>query len=212
MNNQTQRLVFIAGLIICFFLGAFLARPANSRAGALQLEVSPKSASITIDNKKAKSGENRVTEGKHEIKIKKSGFKSESKAVDIKIGDKIYEGFALSPQESKVANWYKEHPEDEKLAEGIQSHTYDFTSSEALKNNSFLQVLPLTIYGPSGPIKISSGLPLEGSTQPAVYVSASSPADRQSALGWMRNNGYNPANMDIFFYGTLSAYMNKEDL
>jgi len=189
-----------------FLVGYAAVRHAPPRNSVITVEVAPKSAKITIDGKKAGVGNNKVFAGKHTVKISKEGFSQQAQTITTQAEQTVYLGTALSSNSPKTQNWYKENPDDQKLSEGISSHQSDYDSQTAVQSNTLLQQLPISIGGAFGTTTIGSGIPVQGSNQPAIYISAPTATDRQSALAWMRNNGYNPATMDIVFNGSVTSF------
>ena len=202
MPNYLQKLLFIISLPIAFLIGYFVTLQSPPHNSAITIEAAPRSSTVKIDGKTVDTGTNKIVAGKHTIEVSHDGFDSQSQTVSTSVGQTAYAGFVLSPNSPDTKNWYQDITEDQKLSETISSHVSDYNSHQATQANSLLQELPVSFGdGHGGLVTIDSGVPVQGSSQPAVYVTAQTPADRQSALDWMRSNGYNPATMDIVFKG-----------
>ncbi|HEY5152562.1 MAG TPA: PEGA domain-containing protein [Candidatus Saccharimonadales bacterium] len=173
--------------------------PSNSY---LQIEVAPRSASIELDGRGIAAGKVAVPAANHTVTVSKKGFATKSQTVSAKSGQTVYVGIGLESNSSSTRNWYTEHPDDQHLAEGLGSHEADYLNQLANQNNSFLRQLP-TIYGDGngGIVTVAQGVPLSSGGLPGIYVTAATPALRQGVLTYMSSRGYNPATMDIFFYG-----------
>lgn len=193
--------------IFLFVVGYLITYNPPTPDSTIKIETAPEGTTVIIDNEKADTGENKVWAGKHTVTFKKDGFKEESRTLTTKSGESVYVGTALSSNSEKTKNWYTDNPNDQKLAEGISSHYFDYSTSAAHQENTLLQQLPLNLGGSGGNIRIDKGIPIGSSTQPAIYVTAATPADRRSILAWMENNGYTPATMDIVFYGMHTSFM-----
>lgn len=199
------RILLILAVPLFFWFGYASSRHVPPRNSTISIEAAPQQASITIDGKSVVNGNNKVTAGSHTISVQQAGFKQFSQTISTTPGQTAYIGAVLSSNSSATANWYTLHPDDAKQAEAISSHNFDYQSQQATKQNSLLQQLPITYDTGAGEVTINSGVPLPGSNQPAIYVDASTPIDRQSALGWLRQNGYDPATMDIVFNGIITG-------
>ena len=176
---------------------------AQQNSGYLQIEAVPiNGTSVKVDGKGVSVGTIRVSVGDHVIKVSKPGFGTKGRTVSTGTGQTVYVGIALQPNTPKTQNWYADHPDDQRLAEGLGSHQADYVNKTANQANPFLSQLPL-IYGDGqgGIVNISQGVPLQPGGTPAVYVTAATPAIRQGVLTYMRSRGYDPADMDIVFYG-----------
>lgn len=207
MPTYLPRLIFLLCIPILFAGGYFSIRQTPPLNSTITVEAAPSSYKVTIDGKKASPGDNKVTAGQHTITVKKDGFSQQAQTVITAIGQTVYTGFVLVSNSASTKNWYNDHPDDQQLSESISSHSSDYNSELSTQKNTLLQELPV-LYGDGrgGLIRIDSGVPIFGSSQPAIYVNAQSPSDRQGVLTWMRSNGYNPANMDIVFYGLSASY------
>jgi hypothetical protein len=211
MPTYLPRLLFIICLPAMFGLGYAMTRHGPPKSSIIKIEAAPEGAKTSIDGKRSHVGENKAVPGKHTITISRDGFKQQSKSTTTGVGEIAYIGVALTPNSSETSNWYDDHPNDQKLSDGIASHSSDYTSEKASQKNTLLQQLPLSFGGASGEIKLESGIPIVGSSEPAVYVTAATPGDRQSVLAWMRNNGYEPANMDMVFNDINTTFLSQEN-
>lgn len=208
MLMDRSRIIFLACLPILFILGYLLVIDKSAKDSELNIEVSPRNSEIKVDGANGKFGINKLASGQHEITVSKKGFENQTRSITTTHGTQTYAGFTLKSNSSETQNWYKLNSKDQKLAETISSHQVDYDNKIAAKNNSILQVLPV-VYGDGkgGTVRIDSGIPLQGSSEPAIYVSAATPDDRQGVLTWMRSRGYNPARMDIVFNGAYIGIM-----
>jgi hypothetical protein len=172
--------------------------PANSY---LQIEVVPDGTAVRIDGHGVRNGKTSVSVGSHSITAEKQGFSSKSRTVSTKAGQTVYVGIALQPDTPNTSNWYATHPGDQQQAEGIGSHEADYENQLANQSNAFLGQLPLSYGdGQGGLVTIAQGVPLRAGGPPAIYITASTASTRQGVLTYIRNQGYDPADMDIVFY------------
>lgn len=207
--QMLNRLFFPACLALALVAGYAFATSfgPKSPSGTLTVEAAPSGAAITIDGKKARVGKSTVPAGQHSVQATKDGFDKQVQIIAVKDGDSVEVGFILDPSAESTKDWYDKHPDDQKLAEGISSHVADYTSSANTKANSLLQLLPVSYSdGQGGSVSIDYGKPVGNSQEQGVYISTNNPEDRQDALTWIRNRGYDPATMDVVFYSESNPF------
>ncbi len=207
MNLLYQLRVPMAFALIAalFFFLTIQAGPSSPK-GTITAEVAPEGATISIDGREM-SSEVTVETGDHTVEAKMDGFATQSQQVDLKEGQTLKVGFVLESNSPETADWYTEHPEDQQLAEVILGQLSDFNTESAIQTNPLLQQLPYSYSdGNSGFVNIDHGVPVKGSSQPAIYVSARTPLARQEAVAWIRSQGYDPTTMDIIFKGEVNPF------
>jgi hypothetical protein len=202
---------------LCLFVGwltyATVARPSSPTIDSyIQTEVIPSGSTLSIDGQGVRAGKYGVASGSHVVIVSKKGFTTKTSTVSTTQSQTVYVGVALQPDSPSTANWYREHPQDQQLAEGLGSHEADYEKQAAIQNNPFLNQLPI-LYGDGqgGTVNITLGVAISPGGPPAVYVTANTPTDRQGVLAYMRNRGYDPADMDIVFYGQSNPLDNSGD-
>lgn len=213
MLNLLRRVYFpILLLLVSWVSFSLTSRPGEVNNSYVQIEVAPKSAHVALDGKSSGAGKIAVPSASHTVTVSKQGFSTQTRTVTTQPDKTTYAGFALLPNSPSTQSWYVNHQSDKLLADGIGSHEADFISSSALKKNPFLKQLPL-LYGDGhgGLVHISQGVPISPGGPPAIYITASSPSSRQTALSYIRNRGYNPATMDIVFVGQSNPLGNSGD-
>ena len=191
-------------LFVIWVSYAITTRSINSSTtdGYLQIEVVPQSASINLDGHNAHAGKLAIASGNHTVTVSKLGFDSVTRHIATEPAQTAYIGIALQPNVPGTQNWYTNNPNDERLAEGIGSHEADYENRTANHNNPFLNQLPLAYGdGQGGIVTVSQGVAINPGGPPAVYVTAATPSIRQGVLTYMRSRGYDPAYMDVVFYG-----------
>lgn len=207
-------LLVLALFILSFLITLGLSGNHTSSNSFIEIGAAPLGASATINGHGASIGKNEVNPGSYTVTVSMKGFASQSQSVSVSMNKSVFVGVSLTPNSADTQNWYATHPSDQTLSDAVGSKLSDYESSTALQNNPFLKQLPLS-YGDGlgGFISISQGVPTTTNGPPAVYVRAASPGLRQSVLAYMRNRGYDPANMDIVFYDQVAPlqYTNSGD-
>lgn len=202
MNNLysvAQKMVFPALLVLSVLLGYNLALSRPAATSTIATKVAPHGSRLTIDSKGVDEGNTAVIPGRHIVVASHKNFKTKSKTVIVKDGATGYAGFILDPVSFNTTDWYNDHPDDQKAAEGVSDFLSDYSTQAALNNNSLLQLLPTSFGDRGDTVTINSGVPVPGSSQPAIYIDAPTPELRREALEWIKNRGYNISTMDIVF-------------
>jgi hypothetical protein len=193
-------LVLLAGLSFWVVISA----GRTSTKTFLQVQAAPSGAAIAIDGHSVSLGKDEVDAGTHTVTATRKGFATQTQSVPVKAGQTVYVGVILQPNASSTKNWYKNHASDQQLSQTIADQEANYHMTADPITNPFLRQLPIS-YGDGlgGLVTIDQGIPLPGTSQPAIYVTADMPTTRQQVLEYMRSRGYDPATMDIIFYGTV---------
>lgn len=206
-----KTLVIPIFLLISFWAGYVMSFAETPKDSSVTIEAAPSDSEILIDGNNAEGGKTNLPVGTHKITASRDGFSAQSRTITTKFGDKLYVGFILKSSSEDTTNWYENNPSESQLAESISGRVSDYDSQSSARKNSLLQLLPFSYGdGHGGTVDISSGIPLSGTDQPAVYITADTPSDRQDALTWIKNNGVDPSIMDIVFYNELNNYANAD--
>ncbi len=189
----------ILGIAGMAFIATITLGATSSAGFFIQIAAAPSGASILIDGNNAKAGRNQVQWGDHVVTVSKDGFATQTQNVTTN-SKEAYVDAVLIPNSPTTKNWYDSHPSDQQLAQGISSQAADRNGAAYVRANPFLNQLP-TLYGDGngGFVNIAPGAALPGSSQPAIYISASTPVFRQDALTYIRSHGGKPADMDLVF-------------
>jgi hypothetical protein len=204
MNNRWIFPIFVF-LVLALSFAIVTKAGQSSTDTFLQIAVAPSSAAVTIDGHSAGAGKYEINPGAHSVVVSRSGFATQTRSVSVSNAQTAYVGAILEPNSPSTQDWYNKHSSDQQLSQSIADHASDYQSSANTQANPFLAQLPLSYGdGNGGQVTIAPGLPLPNSSQPAIYVTAATPAERQGVLTYMRSRGYDPAIMDIVFYDSAN--------
>lgn len=180
--------------------------------GDIEIEAAPKDVKVMANGEAIGTGKSTLPPGRYKIEVTKKGFESQSEDITITESDSIYLGFVLEPNTEDTRGWYDARPRDKSRAEGIAGRNADARSSRSTQNNTLLQMLPYEFGdGNRGIIRLDTGTAVDNSDETAVYITAKTPEARQTALTWIRGQGYNPGDMDIVFYDAQTKFITDKD-
>lgn len=208
MQKNRKQWSLIALVAVCL-LAFWLIGLSVSRAGKIKVKISasPADSKITIDGKKSGGGTAYVSPGEHTFSISRPPFDNASQKANISSGKNDQSIILIAPATSTQAKlWLNAHPKDYTERQALASKDANSTGAAAQAANPFISRLPLTNYVLGESYSIDLGPPPAGSTQPMIYVSASSPSLRASALAYIKVAGYNPANMNIVFTNVTTGF------
>lgn len=212
MDTARKLLFPLFWLLIAWFSYSITANTGSPKpSSSIKTEVTPVSSVITIDGHKVRTGKVVVQPGTHTVSASRNGFGAKSRSVNVKLNETVYVGIVLQPNSPDTSDWYNQHPSDQQLVDGIGSHQADYQNKAAIKAMPFFKQLP-TQYGDGygSLISVDPGSPVPPATLPAVYVTAPNPRDRQSVITYIKSRGYNPADMDMIFYGLQNPLRAQE--
>jgi hypothetical protein len=159
------------------------------------IEMSPYSATLTVNGKKRKQGTLAVRPGIIKATASKKGFGTQTKSVSAIAGQTAYIGFPLISTDESTVTWYGTHKKDQSWFEHIVG------KANIAEGETVLQQLPLAkelpYIGPGLTYRIDYGEPLPGTSTPGVYITAPTEEGHQNALAWLTRNGYNPSGLHI---------------
>lgn len=184
--------VIIVGVLVIWFIAVQLSRIGKT---PVDVEVSPRDASVTIDGHGASTGTNYLTNGEYTFSASKQGYTTATQTVKIS-AENNYVALLPEPVSSdaiKEANSSSESSWAETIS-GIASSR----SGAALANdNPIIKSLPYSDI--SGPFKIDFGYNHDNHDSLYLIVSYSTPDGRQKAIAWLKQNKVDITDMEIVF-------------
>lgn len=165
----------------------------------INVAVAPKDAKLLLDNKTfIKPGKHKFTSGSHTIKATRAGFKDQIKDFNTQNEPKVV-WFKMIPSDETGEKYVSEHQKEFDRISQIENQTTIARLDATTAKYPIIKKLPVSMlpvfiinYGPSkkypdNPDKI------------ALYISTSSPADKQSAISYIYNIGFDPSDYEIIF-------------
>ncbi len=169
----------------------------------ITVQTIPNDSLLSLDGKTVNAGAIYLKPGTHTLKAARQYFDTVTEQVNTKNTSPSEVIYLLPiPSSPSAIGWLDQHPDIQLQREAQGGLASEILQNQINKQVPFIKQLPL-VYGDGqgGIVNISPGVPLHPGGPPAVYVTAATPAIRQDVLTYMRSRGYDPADMDIVFYG-----------
>ncbi|MEI6237119.1 MAG: PEGA domain-containing protein [Candidatus Saccharibacteria bacterium] len=161
--------------------------------------VVPSNSQIYIDGKGVGSGINEATPGKHSIVVKRKDFATHKSTITASNNKITAIPIGLEPTNDAGNRWKLNNKIEYLRLDGIVSKQFND------ENNDGVKAYPITAELPKDKspfFRIDYGKSKKypnDSTKIALYISANTPANIQSALGYVYNMGYDPSDYEIIF-------------
>jgi hypothetical protein len=197
MNNGLKKMILLL-LIPAVLFVVYVAGMAIGHTGKTKVEllVVPRDAAVSVNGQTFTDTTLYLTPGTYTFTAKRDGFDTESQTVDIK--GSHHEVDLLAVPNSPVGNAYlNAHPDEEKIREDAGSKSANEAGLALQKKTPLIAQLPYTDI--TGPFSIDYGPSSTQKNGSFILISDSSPNGRVNALKWIKQQGYDPVNMEIHF-------------
>lgn len=191
-----QRLYVILVLFICLIVfGIYIA---IDRVGKekVSITVIPTDSQVYLDDKKINSGEIYLTEGTYTFTAKKDGFKSDSQVIKVVKGG-VSVGLLPVPDSEEAKKWLENNPTLQTQREGIAGDMAALRGRYIEDQTPLIKELPYTDI--NAPFSIDYGASPTRKYGVIIYISNSTPYGRQAALKWIRQQGSNPSDLEVYY-------------
>jgi hypothetical protein len=157
----------------------------------------PTDINVTIDGGKVNSnGKVAVKPGKHTVTAKRSGFADKTQDVNVKTGETKTVRLLLTPINDEGYTWARNHPEAFSEYEAQSSATFDTNSVDLTKKYPLIAQLP-EIH-PTWRVDYGKSVAHPNdSNSLAIIITHGGDFGKQSALDWIKSQGFNPADYEI---------------
>ncbi len=174
-------------------------------SATISITYAPESAVVTLNNKNASKGENRVKPGNYEVKITREGFAEYKTTVEAKEGQTTLVEAVLESNDPSTADWYQEHESDYTLAQSIGDGQADRNYENFIKKFPIAKDLPLNgIYG-SYQVFYETADNTKGY---AVIVSYQTEAAKKAAIAAIKAKGYKLEDYEVFYQPKITTVNN----
>lgn len=192
-----QRIFIIIGIVMAVIFGWLIfVAISNTGKGMVKTQRAPSTMTFSIDGKKTKAMDLRLTKGEHTLKGTAPNFKEVTQKITVKAGETQEIVFTLPPADFIGETWLNEHPDEAALYSVEGSRTFDENSAAMTDNNPIIFRLPM--YGPGWTVTYAqSPLKPNDPAAVAVHIWGADPGLRQEALRWIRGIGFDPTDLEI---------------
>ena len=105
----------------------------STYSAVISLSFTPSSATATLNNLPAKSGDNRVKPGDYDVKIAMDGFTTYTTKVSVKTNETKLVYVALESNSADTANYYSDNPDEAMKREGIGDANFEIDQQNSTK-------------------------------------------------------------------------------
>jgi hypothetical protein len=204
MNQNLRKIVYIGAAILALALIVFifiLGLQSKDKTATITIQsVVPNDPTITIDGQKVKAnGDTAVTPGKHTLVAKRNGFADKTQEVEAKNGQPATVRLIMTPNSQVGYDWLREHPDQAVEWEGQVGQQFDQNSRNTTNRNPLISYLPeirptwRVDYGKS------EKHPDDPSAVQIIITYGGADIDKQNALQWIKDQGFNPNDYEIKF-------------
>lgn len=197
MRLKTKKLLYISVLLVLFFAFYHFALWV-SRFGEIKLSihVSPKTSNIRVNGKEVPGDSIHLGPGNYIVVASSEGFTDAVEEISIEREDAdVY--LLPEPSSDSAREWLRMNPEIQKEREAIGGIIANKKGLEIKQKIPLVEILPYSDL--VGPFSIDYGPSPTRKNDAFLIVSNSSPKGRQNALRWIRQNGYDPTDLEIRF-------------
>ena len=162
----------------------------------VSVTVIPNDAIIYLDNKQINKGDIYLKKGTYTFSAKKKGFKTDTQI--IKVSDKeISIGLLPTPESEEAKAWLRNNPTIQTQREGVGGDMAALRGRYIEEQTPLIKELPYTDI--NAPFSIDYGASPTRKYGVIIYISDSTPRGRQLALNWIKQQGANPTDLEIYY-------------
>lgn len=199
-KNLTIIIATLAIIFIVLVLTLILNKPKPVTTG-INILVVPSDSEIFIDSKKASTGINAATPGKHSVEARHTNFYTQQTFVTVSDGQISFLPIELPPSNGAGQEWVQANSKAFLDLEGLGSKASEKQGEALSKTYPIITNLPIDStpdyridYG------VSEKYPNDAK-KIAIYISFNTPSDKISALQNIYNLGFDPSDYEIIFEG-----------
>jgi hypothetical protein len=196
MNDRLlKKIVLGFGVLIGFVILLAIANGfSHTGKTAITLEIAPSIATSTIDGKQVHGGIVYISKGEHTLTVDLADFTSKSQTFTVSSQAQSI-NLALQPANATGRKLLTDNPAYQLQREAIGGEQKAALQAQA--ETPLISKLPYTDI--TGPFQIDYGQSPTRKGGTVIIINNSAPIGRVHALDWIRQQGYDPANLEIQF-------------
>jgi hypothetical protein len=187
--------IVLAGLLVILLLTIPGAVQHHGKIRVL-IQVAPADSEITINGVRSSSGEKYLKPGEYYIIASRQYFTEDRQHIKV-VNTPIEVDLLPEPSTQEAQKYLTLHPDVETSREAIGGKRTNLTGLQLEAGTPIIKQLPYTDI--TGPFTIDYGPSPTRKNGIFLIVSNSSPEGRVNALKWIRQQGYDPTNLEIRF-------------
>jgi hypothetical protein len=192
-----RKFFYLLGAVSIIFV-AYLVTLAVTRMGETKVVVTviPETASVTLDEGSIDPGTLYLKPGKYTFKASATGWKTDIQLISVG-GKALDVNLIPAPDSPEARTYLRTNPDVQTEREKIGGENFNKNSQAFANKNPIVNLLPYT--DPAGPFSIDYGASESRKNGVFLVISDSSANGRVNALKWIRQQGYDPTNLEITY-------------
>lgn len=203
-KSNVKKIIYIMAAVVAMALIAYvfiLGLQAKDKTATIEIQsAAPNDPTVTIDGQKvSNNGKTAVKPGQHTVLAKRNGFADSTQQVTANTGETKTVRLLMDPNGDAGYQWMRDHPDAAVEWEGKVGQQFDKNSANTTNKNPLISYLPeirpnwridygKSVAHPDDPTAIAITITYGG------YE-----LDKQNALQWIKDQGFNPADYEIIF-------------
>ncbi|MFK4083097.1 PEGA domain-containing protein [Kribbella sp. NPDC020789] len=202
MDENPRSLVIgavVLGVVVVLVGGFLLFRDKGATVTVTSI---PNDLTLTVDGQPVNAnGELKVKSGTHKLTGERRGFQTYSTTFRVGGGDELQVKMYLYANSAEGREWARNNPEQERELEAEAGRQYDRTQQRLKEKYPILQRLPYI--GPGYEVNYTSSKSDPKNPEAiSVTVDTWTADGKEKALEWIREDGSDPAALDIVYTTT----------
>lgn len=208
VQSQRKKLIFIIGLVVIIFvlyqIVLFISRLGETK---VEITVVPYDSVVSVNNEPIEGRTIYLGQGNYTFSAQKDGWSSDEQSIDVG-KDTVQVGLIPEPSSEQTKQYLKDNPDIQLQREAIGGLRANLKGQKIQNQNPLVEFLPYSQESP--PFSIDYGPSKERKGDVFLLISDATPNGRQAALDWIRLQGVDPTDLEIFFSDFLNPLSVKE--
>lgn len=199
-DSKLFKKIVLGVFVLVLLLIGFTVLNSSKHKGTTKIDIHviPEDSQIKVDGVVS----DKVTylnAGNHKFEAHKEGWADAIQTIEIKAEEKQRNVYLVpAPNSKEVSDWLNKNPKVQQQRETFGSINFEVNGTQVSKKYPLVVKLPyIDRY-----FRIDYGVGVKSkdqATSTAIYIRASSAENRQMALNWIRQQGFDPTDYEIVF-------------
>lgn len=208
-QNRRKKLMIIIGVaIIAFLLYQLIIFFSRQGETKVEIIVVPDDSAVSVNNETIKGKTLYLGQGDYTFSATKDGWTTDTQSVQVG-KDALQVGLIPEPSSEEVKQYLKDNPNIQLQREAIGGLRANLKGQKIQDQNPLIEFLPYSQESP--PFSIDYGLSKERKGDIFLLISDSTPNGREAAMDWIRLQGVDPTDLEIYFSDFPNPLAPKEE-
>jgi hypothetical protein len=197
MKNPSRLLIYLGVLLVVIFtIYSLVATIQHAGKTAVNIQVVPTNAEITVNGVEYGAGKIHLKPGSYEIVAKYPGFADDRQQIDV---DEDATDVILLPEPNSEAAYQllEENPKIQQQREALGGQAANQKGAAQEQKSPIITLLPYTDI--TAPFSVDYGPSDYREGDVVLIISNSTPSGRDAALRWIKQQGYDPKDLELVF-------------